>query len=319
MTYLNTSEATLKDTKEIAAHLNSNIRNGDLEWFLYAIKEISEANKDIEHIPQKTLDDLDLENSEIISLFNIMHKLGLRITTERETTPLFVDVNLPSSCKINPNSFRESRDGSLHTPEEIDAIVSKLDQIQYPDNEFIEYAAQFYFYRNEFYRRGDVKNDILTSTYEYYADKENVTAIHKYEIEPAIYRLVINYNQSLSDSLNNIKLFSKETEKKVREEYRKDEEDIKAATQNGQWGLMSIRNYLLDSTGRIMSDKIFRKWADYLKVYDMFKDNKSPKDISKAIDQYRENDLPNTLKYPREYREEAERLIKSAENGTFPY
>lgn len=317
--------ALLKDPAEAARHLNSSIASGDLEFFLYGIRELAQANGDVNrngHSRQRNADFAAAEGvgEEVQALFHLVHSLGLRLVPRDKVDGEPLPVSLPASCRLEPDSIRKNRFGELHTKEEIDSIIGNLPQLQLPGKEFIDYVTTFCWYRNEFYKRGEARNEILTATYAFMTEKENVSLICKFDIDPVVYRLIINYNQSLDDSLKNIKEFCKDTEKAVRLQYQQDEEDTKSASRNGGWGLMSIRSFLMESAKKKKNP--FEKWAVCLNVYDVWKKNpeKDPQEIATLVNcPYVEHDTSNRNHYVSDHHKEALRLITSAENGTFPY
>lgn len=314
----------LKNPEEAAMHLNSCLRDGRLEDFLCAIREVAQANRELKIDENTHCHNAEYANDEemgeeIVTLLSLLHGLGLRLVPQHKIETEPIPVSLPESCKLPPDSLRKNRFGDVHTKEEVDYIVKSLDRVQYPNDTFIEYASRYYFYRNEFYRRGQNKTPLLTSIYADMATKENATLIYAHDIEPVIYRLVINYNQSLKDSIDNIEQFCDELKSVVRKQYLQDEEEAKQGAKDGDWGFMTLRNYLMDTKGRIMSDKIFKKWEELLLIYDTFEKEKTSKNVCLTLKMYDAADESNSYKYVRESREDAERLIKSAENGTFPY
>ena len=319
--------ALLKDPAEAARHLNSSISSGDLEFFTYGIREIAQANADVDvdidaESQQRNADYAAVEEvgSEIQTLFHLLHRLGLRLVPRDRVEGEPLPVSLPTSCRLEPDSIRKNRFGEIHSKEEIESIIGNLPQVQLPKEEFIDYATTFCWYRNEFYKRGTAKNEILTATYAFMTERENISLIHKFDIDPVIYRLIINYNQSLDESVENIRDFCKNTEKAVRLQYQQDEENLKNSARKGGWGLMFIRNLMMESAKKKKNP--FEKWAICLNVHDVWKTNpeKDPQEIATLVDcPYVEHDTSNRNHYVTDHNKEALRLIASAENGTFPY
>jgi hypothetical protein len=156
--------------------------------------------------------------------------------------------------------------------------------------------------------------------YESLANKKNVTRIHEYDFDPFIYKLLINFNQPLDDSLNNVKVFCKETENGIRLQYHHDEEEMKAAASNNEWGLISVRNFLMESTQKKKNQ--FRNWETCLNIYDVWKKNpdKKAQEIADLVEcPYAELDQSNRIHFVTKNNNEAIRLIASAENGNFPF
>jgi len=181
---------------------------------------------------------------------------------------------------------------------------------------YAEYSKLFYKYRFEFYRRGQYLDNDRYIVYWYLSENEvninHVNAIiSKTDIIPLTFK--INHMKPMEATLKDLADFNKNVEFFITLLY-----EMQTKLQDNPFVLDLIRNSAGHAKDRENPSNIFKRWEIYLKAFDMNKDNLTPTEISKRILTYEYSDDSNKIHRVDDLLAEAERLIKSAENGTFP-
>jgi hypothetical protein len=170
----------------------------------------------------------------------------------------------------------------------------------------------------EFYLRCDNKDNIRLEGYKQYSlnpeDYYN-TFIAKYDDEHASITFRFNPFASIQQNINKFEVFSKRAKQYIKlitnEIYDSNYKEIECSS-----ALMVFCKEIGDNQ-KSWSNKI-NTWKRCLKVFDWhYRDKIKNAEIARKLDIYKKNDK-NCFKDVRELLAEANRLVKSAEQGSFP-
>lgn len=182
---------------------------------------------------------------------------------------------------------------------------------------YAEYSKLFYQYRFEFYRRGQQLDYDRYIVYWYLSENEvNIDHVNALisKTDNLSLTFKINHMKPKEATLNDLAEFNKNAEFFITLLY-----EMQTKLQDNAFVLDLIRDSAGRAKDRENPSNIFKRWEIYLKAYDMHTTEKlTPTEIGKRILKYEYSDDSNKIHRVEDVLEEAEKLIKSAENGTFP-
>jgi len=182
---------------------------------------------------------------------------------------------------------------------------------------YAEYSKSFFKYRFEFLSRGADKTHELYTVYWYLAEDDTEitkhinSAISNFPTFPLTF--TINPSKPFESTLADLDNFTQNAKFFISLLYEH------SRIPENPFLIDLVRKKNGDAIDRENPSKLFKRWERCLKAYDMREyDKLTPTEISAELLDYEYTDDSNKIHRVDEFVEEAEKLIKSAVNGTFP-